>query len=117
MAIFQSSWIELTLSTSASQNKDPHSSEEEIILIKPSVVSFRAGVVLLTLMGIMHSSRDYSVVLQFKHYDFASDSIHTTSSVSKNEFSTIVGICMNLLPFRTPTVRNMYVEKGSGKLW
>jgi len=111
MAIFQSSWIELTLSTSASQNKDPHSSEEEIILIKPSVVSFRAGV------GIMHSSRDYSVVLQFKHYDFASDSIHTTSSVSKNEFSTIVGICMNLLPFRTPIVRNMYVEKGSGKLW
>ena len=40
-------------------------------------------------IGIMHTSKDYSVVLQFKHYDFASEStVITINDVSENEPST-----------------------------
>lgn len=40
-------------------------------------------------MGIMRTSKDCSVVFQFKLYDFASEStISTINNVSENEFST-----------------------------
>lgn len=65
------------------------------------------------MIGIMRRSKDCSVVLQFKHYDFASEStISTIGNVSDNEFSTTEGICMILLPFKVPTIRKIYVEKA-----
>lgn len=63
----------------------------------------------------MHTSKNCSVVLQQK---IAESTISTIDNDSDNESSTTEGICMNLLPFKVPTIRNMYVcREGSGKCW
>lgn len=96
--------------------------QKKIIFTKSAVVSFSAvEVVLLRVRGIMRINEDCSVALQFKYSGLVSEStISTIDSINDSESSTTEGICTNILPFKIPAIRTMYVAKAlenAGTLW